>query len=600
MVDNARRSYHRLRMQFRRRVRKQRRQVEDITVAADDTLDKHVFRRVGRLKNVRRFVLSWVALVFFIGLGAIWQVRGLDTFYLQLLPTNGGTYREGMIGSFTTSNPLFAVGNADVAVSRLVFSGLFKLAPDGTLEPDLATGYEVSEEGAVYVVSLRQDVKWHDGNEFDASDVVYTYDAIKNSEVKSPLYGGWSAIKVTEKDPYTVEFRLPNTLSSFAYSMTNGIVPAHILGSVAPADLRSSTFNTVSPIGTGPFVYEGVEVLGDNIDERREKVSLVSNTGYFAAVPKVDGVSMRTYRDEESMLTAFKQKEISAMVGLQSLPDDVTGDSTVQTFSTPLSSQVMIFLNNASPLLSDASVRRALLRATDTEALRTQVGYQLVSSDAPFLKSHFVYNPEKVQLGYDKVVASQTLDEAGWLLNAEGFREKDGQTLALRLVSQSLTEYATIVQGVQKQWGEIGVKVDAILQPEEDVQSGAIVRHDYDVLLYGISLGPDPDVFAYWHSSQADPRVKSRLNLSEYANKNADLALEAGRTRVDTDLRKLKYAPFLDAWLADVPAIALYQPRFLFVVRGTLEGYRSGQFLSPSDRFYSITDWQIRRDKTIK
>ncbi len=600
MVENAKRSYHRFRMRLRRKVRKQRHQVEDISVQADDMLDKHVFRRVGHLKGVRRFVFSWVLLVSFVGLGAIWQVKSLDSFYLELVPASGGVYREGMIGSFTTANPLFAVNDVDSSVSRLVFSGLFKLSPEGTLEPDLATSYEANTDGTVYTVHLKDNIRWQDGAPFTSSDVLFTYERIKNPEVKSPLFNSWSAITAEAKDDYTVVFTLPNTLSSFPFSMTNGIIPKHLLGDISPVDLRNVPFNSVNPVGTGLFRFNKVEVLGDSIVERQEKVTLEKNTMYYGKVPMIDGITLRTFRDEDSMLESFKKQEISAMVGLETLRDDAQDDNTVQTFSTPLSGQVMLFLKNSTPALSDVTVRKALLRATNTEALRQKIGYNLVSSDSPFLKSHFTYDPTKIQLPFDSAEAERLLDSTGWVKNISGMREKDGQKLTLRLVSQSISEYATVAQELQKQWASVGVQVEAVLQPEEDVQTGAIIQHDYDVLLYGISLGPDPDVFAFWHSSQTDPRLRSRLNLSEYTSKVADLSLEAGRTRTNAELRKVKYGPFLDAWTADVPAIALYQPRFLFVVRGTLEGYRSGQFTNASDRFYSVADWQIRREKTVK
>jgi peptide/nickel transport system substrate-binding protein len=599
-VDDAKRTYHRLRMKARRRVRKQARQVNDITVAADDSLDKHVFKRFERLYNVRRFVTAWTLLVLFIGLGALWQVRGLDSFYLRLAPVSGGIYREGLLGHFTTANPIFSVGSADVAVSKLVFSGLLKLAPGGNIESDLASGFTVDSSGQIYTVNLRQGVMWHDGEEFSSDDVVFTYNAIKNPEVKSPLQSGWKDVEVKATDKHTVIFKLPNPLSSFEYSLTNGLLPAHLLGKTAPADLRSSTFNTVTPIGTGPFRYKSVEVLGDGINERREKITLERNNNYYDKKSSIDGISIRTYRDEESMLKAFDEKEISAMVGLQTVSDDVIQDESVTTFSTPLSSQVLVFLNNSSTILSDIKVRQALQRGTDVKALRQSIDYPLIESDSPFLRSHFTYDKAKVQAGFDVEAANKLLDEAGWVRDSDGVRKKDTKALNLRLVSQSLTEYATIVRGLQEQWSNLGVKVDAVLQPEEDVQAGAISNHAYDVFLYGVALGPDPDVFAYWHSTQADPRIKTRLNFSEYKSTISDTALEAGRTRVDKELRKIKYAPFLDAWLADVPAVALYQPRFLYVVRGTLEGYPTGEFNSPADRFYTISDWQIRRDRTFK
>lgn len=600
MVDELKRTYHRLKMTVRRKMRRQKRQVEGISVQADDSLNRHIFKRFHHLYDVRRFVITWTLLVVFIGFGALWQVRGLDNFYLKLAPVSGGIYREGIIGAFTTANPLFAITSVDSSVSHLVFSGLFTLSPEGVLESDLATDFTVDEDGLLYTVRLRNDVMWHDGEQLKADDVVFTYERIKNPETKSPLQSGWAGVEVVEVDDYTVQFKLPNTLSSFEYSLVNGIIPKHVLDQTAPADLRSSTFNSVWPIGSGPFRYVSVEVLGEDIDTKNEKVTLEANADYYDRAPSIDGISIRTYRDEDSMLRAFETKEISAMVGLQSMPDTFSNDATVSTLSIPLSSQVHIFLNNSSPQLTEVNVRKALLLGTNTELLRQSIGYELIPSDSPFLKSHFTYDTAKVQAGYDKAAAEKLFDESGWIKNSEGIREKDGVQLKLRVVSQSLTEYATVVQTIQEQWKEIGVNVDAFLQPEEDVQSGAVVRHDYDVLLYGISLGPDPDIFAFWHSSQADPRVKSRLNLSEYKSATADKALEGGRTRLNQDLRKIKYQPFLDAWLADTPAIALYQPRFLFVVRGTLDGFVSGEFNSPVDRFYSVNDWLIRKEKVIK
>jgi len=599
-VDNAKLIAHRLRLKLRRKVRRQKRQVEDMTLQADDSIDRLVFKRFGNLYKVRRFVLAWVVLTMFIGLGSIWQVRGLDRFYLEFVPADGGVYREGVIGTFTNANPLFAVTNVDVSVSKLVFSGLFALAPDGSLEPDLATGYTADEKGLVYTVALREDVKWHDGEAFAADDVVFTYDTIKNPDVNSPLSSSWRGVAVEALDDYTVRFTLPDTLSSFKYSMTNGIIPEHVLSDVEPADLRTSAFNTVDPVGSGPFSYSRVEVIGSNPDERQEKVTLLAHSDYHKGRVKIDGVVVRTYRDEESMVEAFEDQLITAMVGLSTVPDGLLEEDTVLAYSTPLRSAVMVFFNSSRGALEDTKVRQALVRATNSNALRNSVDYQLIEVDSPFLKSHFAYDPEKVQQGFDIAEANRLLDEAGWARGVDGFRYKDDIKLSLRIVSQSLAEYSAVISELQSQLMVVGVDLEATLRAEEDVQSDVIVGHDYELLLYGIAVGPDPDIFAFWHSSQADPRLKTRLNLSEYTSDVADESLEAGRTRINEDLRTVKYRAFLDAWRTDAPAIALYQPRFLLVTRGAVDGYQSGQFGSPSDRFHSVYDWQIRREKAVQ
>ncbi len=589
----------RTQLKARRAIRKQKRQVEAATASADDSIDRLVLKRFSRLLQVKRFVLIWTALVFLLGSGSLWQVRALDKFYLVKSPVAGGIYREGIVGVFTNANPIFATSQVDVSVSKLLFSGLFTVSPSGKVVGDLAKSVVIDDTGEKYTVELREDVFWHDGERFDSKDVVYTYKTIQNPTARSPLLASWRGVKVTAVNDYTVVFELPNVLSSFELALTNGIIPEHKLKDVDLQDIRSASFNTIDAVGTGPFTLRTLEVVGASVETRQERIALNKFDNYHLQTVGLDGVIIRSYRSDEAMRKDFDDQIIQSMVGLSSVEDMVGGDD-VSIKSVPLTSAVMIFLNNSNPILNDKKVRQALVQATDTDEIRKSLNFQPVQVDSPFLKSQFAYNSEITQLPYDIDSAKRLLDETGWILNSKNQREKDGVEMSFRLVSQSLSDYALISQKLQKAWGELGVKVEAILQPEEDIQSGAIARHDYDVLLYGISIGYDPDVFAYWHSSQTDPNAQSQLNLSEYKSEVADAALEAGRTRIDQDLRKVKYEPFLKAWRDDAPAIALYQPRFTMVVSGTLEGFGGGQFLKASDRFNTITDWKIRNAEVIK
>jgi len=589
----------RTQLKARRLIRKQRRMAESVGEQADRDINRLFFKRFGNLENVRRFVLVWTVLVLLMGLGALWQVRGMDKFYLTAEPVTGGVYREGIIGTFTNANPLFATSPVDTSVSRLVFSSLFSVTPKGEIVGDLASGVEVDDRSVVYTVTLRDDVFWQDGEKFDAADVVFTYKTIQNAAARSPLRSSWSGVKIESPNEATVVFTLPSPLSSFAYALTNGIVPEHVLSEVEPEDLRSSVFNAVQPVGTGMFRMKAVDVTGEDIEDRQEIIALTKNQDYFGRKPGLDSVVIRAYRDEERMLKDFENNIIQSMVGLNSVSDRVLENMEVDTQQASLTSVVMAFLNNSSEILKDQKVRQALVMATNTEQIRNSLGYGVLPADSPFLRSQFPYNPDIVQLPFDTEKAKSLLDEAGWLMADNGIRSKDGKELNLRFISQSLSDYATITQKLQTSWGNIGIKVDAILQPEEDIQSGALARHDYDVLLYGVSVGYDPDVFAYWHSSQADPN-SANLNLSEYKNETADQALEAGRTRLDEDLRKIKYEPFLTAWKDDAPAIALYQPRFFMVTKGTFTGFEGGQLSSATDRYWSIADWKIRNAQVVK
>ena len=143
---------------------------------------------------------------------------------------------------------------------------------------------------------------------------------------------------------------------------------------------------------------------------------------------------------------------------------------------------------------------------------------------------------------------------------------------------------------------EIGVDLQVFLQSPGELQT-TISLHNYDSLVYGISIGVDPDVFVYWDSTQTDPRLQSRLNLSEYRSLEADKALEAGRTRVDPSIRIAKYRPFLEAWRNDAPAIALYQPRFLYLSRGQIFGFEPHTMNTGVDRYANVENWMIHEDR---
>jgi peptide/nickel transport system substrate-binding protein len=586
-------------LRTRRLIRLQKRKAEYATEQADQHLNRLFFRRFGRLHAVRRFVVVWVVLVMLLGIGALWQVRALDKFYLESTPVAGGVYREGIIGTFTNANPLFATTSVDSSVAELIFSGLFKISPEGEIVGDLAEKYDVDIRSSVYTVKLRDDVYWQDGQKFDAEDVIFTYNAIQNPATRSPLRSSWSGVKVTSYDSLTVIFTLPNPLSSFPYALVNGIVPEHILATNDLENLRSSKFNTVTPVGTGPFSFKTLDVTGTSKDTRQERIALVKNDNYFSKKSGIDSIVIQTYNDEDRMLDDFNNKVIQSMVGLSSISDNLKSQDYVDLQESTLTSSVMVFFNNSTELLKDKKIRQALVQATDSKSIRASLGYDTVAADSPFLKNQFAYNSEITQLPYDLERANALLDEAGWVRGEDGFRSKEGIKLAFRFVSQSLSEYSSITQKLQQDWSTLGIQINAVLQPEEDIQSSALARHEYDILLYGISLGYDPDVFAYWHSSQADPN-SSNLNLSEFKNEISDEALEAGRTRVDETLRKVKYEPFLRQWQEEAPAVALYQPRFVMVTRGTFVGFDSMFMTSATDRYWSIADWKIRNADTVK
>ncbi len=587
------------RLRLRRKFKRRQQLVGDAGNQAEANIDQHLFRRLNRLVGVRRFVISWSLLIVLLCGITIGQVQALRSLYLQQQPVPGGVYREGMVGAFTNSNPLYATSLADSTVSNLVFSSLFKRDANNELIPDLAESMTVNDAGDEYTVILKPNVSWHDGQPLTADDVVYTFRMAGHPDAKSPLLQTWRQINVQASDQRTVVFKLNNALASFPHSLTTGIIPKHVLEVFQPQELRSTNFNTLQPIGSGPFKWNTVETVGTGREAIQQRIALMANSDYHLNTPHLEQFIIHTYANNDRLRKGFESQEINAVVGFDTIPDEFIEDDTVHHYAAPLMAANMAFMKTDSALLKDAKVRTALLRATNVPELIRQLDYPVVPVDQAVLKSHNTYDKKKAQQSYDIDAARKLLDQAGWKLNQDGVRTKNDQPLILKLYAQSTPDFTTIASGLQQALSEIGVQLEVMLQSPQELHT-TVNNRTYDILLTGITIGADPDVFVFWHSSQADARSSSRLNFSHYKNESADEALENERTRIDTALRGVKFEPFQDAWRKDAPAIGLYQPRFLYITRGQVFGYTTKRISYPVDRLWNVHQWMIREEKVLK
>jgi peptide/nickel transport system substrate-binding protein len=585
---------------MRRILRRRQHQVEAATTLAEAQFDDNFTARLERLLDVQRFIVGWIFLLTLIIVLTALQAVGLNRFYLTTGPVTGGVYDEGMIGTYSNASPLYATGAVDLSVSRLLFSGLLKYDDNNQLVGDLASAYTVDNSGKVYTVQLKHGLKWHDGKSLTAKDVAFTYQLIQNPDVQSPLFSSWLGIGVKQLDEYTLQFTLPGALTAFPYSMTNGIVPYHVLAEVPFGQLRSNSFNTTRPVGAGPFEWSALQ-LGSSVDPdgATALIALKPFADYNGGKPKLASYILHTYDSEEQLLAAYQKRKVVAASGLRSIPENIRKDQMTHVYTFNMTAENMVFFKTSKGILNDSAIRKALVLATDRSKILQLLDYSVVPANGPLLIGQLGYDKEHRQIGYDLAVANSVLDGAGWTKGSDGVRRKDGQVLGFQLLTENTTDARTVSKYLQSTWRSLGVNIQLLPQQAADFQS-SVDRHDYTALLYSISVGVDPDVFVYWDSSQSDIRSSSRLNLSEYSSATADTALEAGRTRQDPVVRIVKYHSFLQAWQQDNPAIALYQPNSIYITRGTVTGLTEHALNVDADRYYSIHNWEIKTGRIPK
>jgi len=535
-------------------------------------------------------MIAWLLLMVTLIGGVIYQTRGLSEYYLSNQPVDGGIVSEAMIGTYTNPNPLFASSTVDVSISKLVFNSLLTYDDKGELVNDLASSVKRSDDGLTYDVTIINNVLWQDGQKLTADDVVYTYKAIQNPDTRSPYSVSWQVVKVSKISDYEVRFQLPSPLNSFPVSLTGGILPAHVLAKIPFSELRSTGFNS-QPVGSGPFKLSNVVRLDDfESVTKRQRIELVKNQQYFKGAPKLDAFVLYALSSDTELRQYLETRQADSAL-FNSNPDISNNAKDYTTTSIPLLAGTYAFFNTSIAPFDTTEFRQALLLGTDINKLTSNLGYPVQGVRSPLLSTDVGYDQTLVQQSYDKVKANQILDTLGWVRSADkGTRYKDKTELEISLTTLDGSDFALVASMLQQMWAtDLGVKVNITTKNPADMQP-ILLQHTYEVLLYGITMGSDPDVYAYWHSSQA---VVDRYNLSLYKSEVADRSLEAGRSRPDITLRALKYKPFLEAWRKDVPAIGLYQPPVFYVSRTKIFNFEPKKLNSTPERFYNIHNWQV-------
>lgn len=549
---------------------------------------KFILKRWRNVRDVRRTVISWL-----IAVGCLITAAGLQLYldqrsYQTAAGALGGTYAEAAVGPIDTLNPLFAGTPAAEAVSQLMFSRLLTYDDTGNLNYDLAKHVQTSEDELTYTVELRKGVKWHDGRALTADDVVFTTELLSDPMTRTQIRG-WDGITVEKKDDHTVEFSLKTAYAPFRSALTFPILPKHLLGEVAHDEIREAGFSS-SPVGSGPFAFR---MLQDIDSSETKVVHLAANEQYYRGAPKLDRFQVLAVPDEEAVLSALKLNEVSGASSvsrelIEQLPE---GRYEVQTQS--VQNGVYALFNNESEILSDRVVRQALQRGTNTDEIRQKVGGDVLALDLPYTNLHLEGEAPEAP-GYDREAAAELLDEAGWKL-ADGVRKKGDRELRLSVATTKNIEYERALEVLIGQWRQLGVQVDNNVidaaDPTQNFVQSVLQPRAYDVLLYQLTLGRDPDVFAYWHSSQA---VARGLNLANYSSQVSDDILSSARSGSDNALRDSKHISFARQWLRDAPAIGLYQPVVHSVVARSVFGVSEDAVLvAPVDRYEYARYWMV-------
>jgi peptide/nickel transport system substrate-binding protein len=573
----------------------------------NDNIKTLAFRPRARFLRLENLLLSFSSaerlllyiLAVLLGLSAFALLAGANAAVSVRVPAAGGSLVEGEVGPLRFINPVLTLSQADADLSALVYSGLTRALPDGSIVPDIASSYTISEDGTIYTFTLRPNAVFQDGKPLTSADVVFTVQTIQNPGVKSPHRADWEGVQASAPDSHTVVFKLPHAYAPFLQNTTLGILPQHLWGSVTAEEFPFSPLNT-HPVGSGP--YEVADSAADATGSATRYV-LEPFTHFTLGAPYLSKITFLFYNSEDELVQALNQGRIDAIAGLtpSRVPSITRDDVSIRTSVLP---RVFgVFYNQSHQLLlSDSAVRNALNAAIDKHKLVSAVldGYGVVldgpippgiNSPAPAKEpsaasSTLAYSDETI------AAARSILQKGGWTYNAANntWQNSKKQTLAFTLSTADSPQLVTTANALAAAWKTLGINVAVQVYTLTELNTSVLRPRNYDALLFGEVVGRELDLFAFWHSSQ---RNDPGLNLSAYVNSKSDSYLSELRATTDVERRAELQQQFVTQLQKDAPATFLYAPEFVYVVPKHLQGIGLGALTTPSERFANAYRWYM-------
>ena len=501
-------------------------------------------------------------------------------------PRPGGTYVEGVVGQLGSLNPLFGEATAGPNdLDALLFEPLVRVLPTGTVQGRLASRWEVSPDGRSYAFTLRPNARWSDGTPVTADDVVFTVRTVQDPQFPGALLNqSWKDIIATAVDANHVRFALPGHNAGFLANLELlDIVPAHLLAGKTMVELASASPN-LNPVGSGPFRM--VAHLGDRIQLERNP--------YAWRRPWLDSYMIRSFPSQAAALDALDRGQIDGLANLTpsgAAQQRANTQVQVLTTSTYQYAELLFNLKTDEPYFQDVRVRQAVAKAIDrTAIIRDVLGGQAVPDDSPIPRSiTWAYDSAAQQPPYDLTAAAKLLDDAGWTM-VNGIRTKGTTSLSFGLtVSSDVPPYERVAEMVASQLSQVGIVAEV-----RPVTTASLI-HDYlnprtfDMTLTAFDNGPDPDVYSFWHSSQAHPGGFNFAGMKK--NVFIDGDLEDGRNTLDLTARAKAYATFQEDFAKEIPAIFLYSPRYVMAVNRRIHGVRLDSAIESEERYAYVSDW---------
>jgi peptide/nickel transport system substrate-binding protein len=480
-------------------------------------------------------------------------------------PVRGGTLTAAISSDPGILNPATTTSGAVHEASEILYNGLVSVNQDLEPVPELAESWEVEDGGATYRFTLRDGVKWHDGEPFTSGDVKFSFEKVLlefHSRTAASVGPALDSVETPDEKTVVFNFKQPYAPFLLQLDVTEApIIPKHIYEGSDPLENPANT----EPVGTGPFEFVSYK--------KGSEIRYKANPDYFVEdQPYLDEVVMRIIPDPATQIAALESGEVD-WVGSVSGPDlaRLQENPDIETIRTNRGSGgsnciMTMSFNLQRPIFQEPEVRRAVAHALDRQRFVDQILFGAgrvaeapISSGIPWAHAEGLDMP-----AFDKAEAERLLDEAGWKESGDGPREAqgvegvpDGTPLAFDFVH--FTTFAKYGELVRQQLGEVGIDVELVALEPEVFPEPVFVDRDFDtnVISYCNGLDPEIGVRRMYTTENIGPVPFS--NSSAYSNEEVDALFEEGARTTDRDERAEIYRDIQERVVQDLPYVWLVE-----------------------------------------
>ena len=446
-------------------------------------------------------------------------------------------------------NPLLATDSSSAEIAGFIFNGLLKYDKDNKeIIGDLAQSFYFKDNKTL-IFKLKRGVKWQDGKNFSAKDVLFTYQTLISDKISSPYSAGFRFVEsVKAIDNYTVEVKYKKAYFKALETWMMGIIPEHILKN--DPNIMNSKFNT-APIGTGPYKLSKLEFSKD--------IELTAFDDYFEGRAKIDKIAFHVIPDSTTSFLMLKSSKLD-LGGLEPMAYEKQLNQEFfnhfNIYEQISLSYTYLGFNLRLKKFQNPDVRRARSLAVDRQELVDVLFFKHAKvCTGPFLPGSAAFNPSVK-------APKQNIEEAKRLLKKAGYDETHPFTFEIATSNSSpVRPYAAEI--LQHQLAKAGVVVKLRVMEWQAFLNTVVFPHKFDTVLLGWGLSPTPDPYVFWHS---DNDKVGGFNLVGYKNEKLNKMIEASQSVIDREELAKSWQKMFTIITNDNPYLFLFIPNSITAV----------------------------------